>query len=137
MMATAPPDQPTRTVLVVDDDAVSRLVLARMLRNLGHAVVEAASLAEARECATAEPAIDLIVTDYCLPDGTGAELLADLRGGRPPTLGVLVTGVARFAPGAAPTAGAGPAAADAWLSKPVDSRALAACLRALPEGQAG
>lgn len=126
--------EPSLTVLVVDDEPVSRLVLANMLHRLGHRVLQAASVAEATGIAAGNaPGIDLVLGDYCLPDGTGRGLLGRLRSAGLHCPGVLVAGVARFAPETPGTEANGPGdGADAWLVKPVDSRALAACL----DGQA-
>jgi two-component system nitrogen regulation response regulator GlnG len=60
------------TVLVVDDDAAIRTVVAQALRRAGHEVSVADSLAQLeRALATALP--DVIVTDVVLPDGDGID----------------------------------------------------------------
>lgn len=64
-------------VLIVDDEADVRSVVARALRADGHAVTTAEDLDSARERA-AEGA-DLIVLDLRLPDGFGLELCRELR----------------------------------------------------------
>jgi two-component system, OmpR family, response regulator len=64
-------------VLVVDDDADVRAVLARALERDGHAVATAGSLAEARQALAA--GIELLVLDLGLPDGSGLELCRELR----------------------------------------------------------
>ena len=71
-------------ILVVDDDADIRLILGAALRRVGgFEVVEAASLAAAvREIAAG--VFDAILTDLQLPDGSGAELLAQPAGERLP-----------------------------------------------------
>ena len=51
------------TVLVIDDDAQMRGVLALYIKRLGHSVVEAATLAEGRaQQAKEDP--DLTIVDY-------------------------------------------------------------------------
>ncbi len=82
--ATAPqiPTQPGPgfTALVVDDHPLVREAIAGRLRSLGaRDVVEAASYAEARARARSMPP-DLAIVDLGLPDGSGLELLAELRG---------------------------------------------------------
>jgi CheY-like chemotaxis protein len=60
-------------VLLVEDDAVIRTEVRHMLRAMGHAVVEAASAAEALELAGL-PGLGLILSDIGLPgdvDGVG------------------------------------------------------------------
>jgi two-component system, chemotaxis family, chemotaxis protein CheY len=108
-----------RRVLVVDDDTVSRLVLGHMVTRLGHEVVQAEDVDVAL---AASGGVDLVLCDYCLPGGTGVELLARLRASGVDAPFVLVTGVAEVAAGAE-----APGVADR-LTKPVDSRRLATCL---------
>jgi adenylate cyclase len=62
----------TGTLLVVDDDGVSRAVLANMLERQGHAVLLAKNGLEGLEMA-ARPGIDIIVLDIIMPglDGYG------------------------------------------------------------------
>ena len=67
------------TAMVVDDHPLMRESMVARLRAMGAAdVIEAASIAEARARAGAG-ARDLCVLDLGLPDGSGLELLADLR----------------------------------------------------------
>lgn len=67
------------TAMVVDDHPLVRESMVARLRTLGAAdIVEASSVAEARARA-AHGARDLCVLDLGLPDGSGLELLADLR----------------------------------------------------------
>jgi len=64
-------------VLVVDDDAAIRTVVAQALRRAGHDVTSAASLAEL-DRALALGAPDVLVTDVVLPDGDGINHLASV-----------------------------------------------------------
>ena len=67
-----------RTILVVDDDADSASVLARLLRRDGYEVRVAISMAEASHCAVAwRP--DFLISDVKLTDGDGCELLRRVR----------------------------------------------------------
>ena len=71
---------PNFTALVVDDHPLVREAIAGRLRSVGaRDVVEAASYAEARARARSMPS-DLAIIDLRLPDGSGLELLAELRG---------------------------------------------------------
>ena len=75
-------------VLVVDDDAAIRTVVAQALKRAGHRVTTAASLAELD--AQLEPGLpDVVVTDVMLPDGNGLDKAAELRE-RHPDLPVIV-----------------------------------------------
>lgn len=65
-------------VLVVDDEADVRSVVARALRADGHAVVTASDL-EAARVQLAEAGTDLVVLDLRLPDGFGLDLCRALR----------------------------------------------------------
>ncbi len=73
-------------VLLVDDHAAPRQALALLLARdpglSGLEVAEAGALADARRVAVASPP-DLAVVDLGLPDGDGADLLAELRAARP------------------------------------------------------
>src|SRR3546814_14950436 len=68
----------TATVLVVDDDAAIRTVIARALDRAGHDVVAAGSLAEMRR-ALDRGLPDVLVTDVVLPDGNGQLRRASCR----------------------------------------------------------
>jgi len=64
-------------VLVIDDEADVRSVVARALRADGHAVATAEDLDAGRERVV--EGTDLIVLDLRLPDGFGLELCRELR----------------------------------------------------------
>jgi DNA-binding NtrC family response regulator len=65
-------------LLLVDDDAQMRNVLALYLRRAGFTVLDAATLAEARRLQQKQ-APDLTIVDYQLPDGTAFDLLTTSR----------------------------------------------------------
>ena len=66
--------------LVVDDHPLVRESMVSRLTSMGaRDVIEAASVAEARARAHASGPRDLCVLDLGLPDGSGLDLLADLR----------------------------------------------------------
>ncbi len=71
-------DDPTMRLLVVEDHEATRVVLARLLKRLGHEVTTAGTLAEARAGAAAGT-FDAVISDLGLPDGTGIELMEELR----------------------------------------------------------
>lgn len=70
------------TAFVVEDDASVRVLIARVLRELGYAVVEFDG-AVAAIAGAARTRIDLVVTDVRMPGMTGVELARHLRLGRP------------------------------------------------------
>jgi DNA-binding NtrC family response regulator len=65
-------------ILLVDDDAQMRNVLAIYLRRAGFTVLDAGTLAEARRFQQKQ-APDLTIVDYQLPDGTAFDLLTSAR----------------------------------------------------------
>ena len=74
------PRAPRFTAMVVVASPFVRETLGRTLRTLGAAdVVEASSLAEARVRATGTAQRDLCVVEVGLPDGSGINLLRELR----------------------------------------------------------
>jgi PAS domain S-box-containing protein len=65
-------------ILLVEDHADTAKILSRVLGASGYEVRHAATLAEARRVSDTEP-FDLLVSDVGLPDGTGYQLMAELR----------------------------------------------------------
>jgi diguanylate cyclase (GGDEF)-like protein/PAS domain S-box-containing protein len=65
-------------VLLIDDDARLRGVVAKLLKGPGREVVQAASVARAMATLQEKP-VDLAVVDQLLPDGTGLELIRWMR----------------------------------------------------------
>ena len=73
-------ETPGFSAMVVDDHPVVRESMVNRLRMMGaREVVEAATVGEARARAHASGPRDLCVLDLGLPDGSGLDLLADLR----------------------------------------------------------
>ena len=66
-------------VLLVEDEAPFRQVIARNLSGRGHLVLEAATAAEAIETAL-DFGPDLLLLDINLPDRSGWDVLRELRG---------------------------------------------------------
>ena len=65
-------------ILIVDDEPNMRKILASNLARDKHHVTEAAGLAEARACLSANQ-FDAVITDQKMPDGEGLEVLACAR----------------------------------------------------------
>ena len=75
-------------VLVVDDDAAIRTVIAQALRRDGHRVTSAASLREMEtELGSSRP--DVLITDVMLPDGNGLDAIGGIMA-RHPGLPVII-----------------------------------------------
>ncbi|GAA2231849.1 hypothetical protein GCM10010413_32600 [Promicromonospora sukumoe] len=66
-------------VLLVEDHEDLRTVVATVLRNAGLVVTTTSSVDEARGALAHGADPDLVVLDLTLPDGSGRELVADLR----------------------------------------------------------
>ena len=65
-------------VLLVEDHADTARMMARLLRASGYEVRTAGTLADAVSSARGGP-FDLLISDLGLPDGTGLDLIRDLR----------------------------------------------------------
>ncbi|HOS99888.1 MAG TPA: response regulator, partial [Acidobacteriota bacterium] len=78
------------TILVVDDEKNQRELLAGFLRDLGYTVHAAAGRAEAFRVLERER-VDLVLSDYTLGDGTGADILEHIRRTNPLVQFVLFT----------------------------------------------
>ena len=85
----------SKTILFVEDDAILRLLLSRVLRKLGAQVLEAPNGTKAVRLAKArdEP-IDLLVTDVMMPTMDDFELADQFASTHPETRVLLVTGYA-------------------------------------------
>jgi DNA-binding response OmpR family regulator len=108
-------------VLVVEDDKVVRLALARILRLEGFAVLSAASLAEAYALLDGQ---DAVLLDLNLPDGLGTEVLARIKAHHPRTRVAVLTGAEFDVLDQAIQMGA-----DQVMRKPIDLYSLLAWLR--------
>ena len=73
------PDATQQLVLLVDDDALARMPLARGLEFGGYRVLEAGSGREALAMFQTEPAIAVVVTDTRMPGMSGTELIRRIR----------------------------------------------------------
>jgi signal transduction histidine kinase/CheY-like chemotaxis protein len=68
-------------ILLVEDHGPTRATLEHLLRRRKYEVVSAATLAEARALAE-NPDITLVISDIGLPDGSGYDLMTELRARR-------------------------------------------------------
>ncbi|MDP3411506.1 MAG: response regulator [Bosea sp. (in: a-proteobacteria)] len=89
----------SRTVLVVDDDALIAMSTVDLLEDLGHIVIEANSGAAALEIIASGRPIDIMITDYAMPRMNGGELAAAARQIRPDLPILLATGYAELPAG--------------------------------------
>ncbi len=80
-------------VLVLEDEASLRDILALILEDFGYEVEEAGSLKEAREKLNEEE-FDLALVDLRLPDGSGMELVREIKRRSPETEVIIITAYA-------------------------------------------
>lgn len=113
-------------ILVAEDDAVSRLVVVRILGNLGHDVVAAGSGREAWAAFEREH-FPVLLSDWMMPDVDGLELCRRVRaaGRERYTYVLLVTALG----GKSRYLEAMDAGVDDFVTKPVDGDELRARLR--------
>ena len=120
----------SETILVVEDEPQVRAIAVNMLRTRGYRVLVASTSQEALELARAQLAIDLVVTDVVMPNGSGPELVTKLRAEHP-TMPVL------FVSGYAPDTLLDEVSGDtAFLQKPYTGRQLAMRIREVLDGPA-
>lgn len=81
----------TATILVVDDEAIARANLARVLAHDGHETAQAGGGSIALEMLE-HGEYDLVLTDLIMPDMGGLELLERVRARFPGTEVIVVTG---------------------------------------------
>ena len=84
-------DSPVKTILLVEDEASIRQLIARLMRDAGFVVLEAADGAQAAAIAEIN-SIDILVTDVELPRLGGIDLAERLRAGNPNLKVVFVSG---------------------------------------------
>jgi len=84
--------EPTRTVLVVDDDPMVREVETQVLRVQGYTVLEAEGAKEALRLAGETATIHLLITDLMMPEVDGLELTRRFRTMHPKTPVLMVSG---------------------------------------------
>lgn len=125
----APPrdadSSPALRILLVDDHEDTLRAMSRLLRKLRHRVTAAGSMTDALSAANAD-VFDVVISDVGLPDGTGLDLMRQLRA-RCPMTGIAVTGYGAEAD-VQDTREAG---FSAHLTKPVDFQKLEVILNSL------
>ena len=79
-----------RRILLVEDHDDTAAIMSSVLRHQGHTVRRAGTVAAALQAAQAEP-FDLLISDIGLPDGSGLDLMRQLRL-RQPVRGIALSG---------------------------------------------
>ena len=80
-----------KTVLFVDDDSVDLLSIVRVLQDQPYNILTAGGCTEALEILKRKK-VHVIVTDMCMPEMTGLELLRIVRKEYPNITGMVLTG---------------------------------------------
>lgn len=78
-------------ILVVDDDPMMRLTLGEALRSWGYVPIEAGSVAEAIGVFDTELP-SAVLLDIDLPDGSGLDVLREIKGRYPDAVVIMITG---------------------------------------------
>jgi signal transduction histidine kinase len=115
-------------VLVVDDDPIVGACTMAMIEDLGHVPIEAASAADALEVLRSELDVDIVITDYAMPEMNGSQLATEIRRIRPHVPVVVATGYAEIPDNALSLP---------RLDKPYQQQDLAALIQTLLEPLAG
>ena len=66
-------------VLIAEDDAVSRMILQRAVKKLGHEVLAAEDGGKAWDIYCADPDVDAVISDWMMPEVDGLELCRRVR----------------------------------------------------------
>ncbi len=78
-------------ILIIDDDPLVRESLARVVRKMDHEPFKAESLGAARRMIPTEP-FDIVFCDVRMPDGSGLDILPEIRASAAVPEVVIVTG---------------------------------------------
>jgi DNA-binding response OmpR family regulator len=119
------PSAPMPKILVVEDEPAIAESLAYSLRRDGFAVTVAASFAAAEREA---PFADLVILDMMLPDGSGFDLIGQIRRGQRSSTAIIVLS---SRDGEADRVAALETGADDYVAKPFSPREIVARVRAV------
>ncbi len=123
----------SETILLVEDQPLVREVAAKMLRERGYAVHEAADGASAFAAAAQAGPMHLLVTDAVLPDSDGRSIYRRLAEGRPELRVLFMSGYAGDVIGRHGVVDAGVH----FIQKPFTVRDFVARVRAVLDGPPG
>lgn len=113
------------TVLIVDDEPAIRLLCRVNLELDGYVVLEASSVAAARQILASDK-VDVLLVDVHIGDADGRDLVHDLAGREPRPRCALITGSVQLSP-------ADRGGADEVIEKPFSLDTLAAVVARLAE----
>jgi CheY-like chemotaxis protein len=90
--------QRSLVVMAVDDDALVLTNTIAMLDDLGHTGIAASSGKEALEILRQQGSVDLVITDYAMPQMTGLQLAGAINKEWPELPVIIATGFAEMEP---------------------------------------
>jgi len=124
-----------KTILVADDDVITRKVLKTMCQSLGYKVLESADGKKALQTIR-KKRVEIVISDWIMPNLSGISLCEQIRSGGPKEAPFvfLITGKKKGLRNYAQALAAG---ADDFLYKPVDFYVFRNQLRAAEEAMAG
>ena len=83
-------DPQRKTILVIDDDCTVTEALNLILTEAGFKVLTAQNVAESTAILS-NTQVDLVITDLCMPDGTGIDVITHVKSETPETEVILMT----------------------------------------------
>ena len=114
-----PSEATDATILLVEDEAMVRRFVARVMQEKGYEVLTAQHQQEAMEiCPEYPDSIELLLTDIVLPGGSGRELAFESLASRPQTRVLYISG---YSDQRSPTA---PDSTSGFLGKPFSAKEL-------------
>jgi len=83
---------PSLRILLVEDHSDTRETLARMLRRRGHEVHLATTVATAKQVGAELADLEVLISDFGLPDGDGLDVLQAIRPSHPAVNAIILSG---------------------------------------------
>ena len=80
------------TILLVDDEALVRIGTAFLLEELEYRVLQASTAAQGLQILSENDDVEILITDFRMPDIDGLEMIAKAKAALPSIRAVLMTG---------------------------------------------
>jgi DNA-binding NtrC family response regulator len=81
------------SILIIEDEEIIRSLYKRILTPMGHKPVFATTLSEGRQKLLEAASLDLLISDICLPDGRGTDIIDLAREKFPAAKVLIITGL--------------------------------------------
>jgi len=82
-------------ILVIDDDAIVRNLIGKMLEDSGFEILYAGNGVEGLKMVESNPEIELVITDLIMPEKEGIETIRELKQNRPEIKIIAISGGGR------------------------------------------